>query len=200
MSLVGSRWSSNLAGKLAAKGFIGARLHLFTDAVGNGSQQHTVGKPFATQDVGTIPGIGAGTGTGITVGGAAASSNIFALASAAGFVGRRLQDICDACGQTLQDEYGQATLTSNHTPVFLGVGTIVQGSIAVIGPLWGTQIQSLGTGENFIGQKWPDFALALGAGQAQEVLAHGTGTVTIVGGPTSPTPVPGAGAGVGVVS
>ncbi len=198
MSLVGPRWSSNLDGKLAAKGFVGARLHLFTDAVGNGSQQHSSGKSFSTQDVGTVPGAGQGSGTGITVNGANAANNIFALATAAGFMGQRLHDVCDACGQTLQDEYAQATLQSVDAPVFLGVGTIVQGSIAVVGPMWGTQIQSLGTADNFIGQRWPDFSNAIGSGQAQEVIANGTGTLTIVG--SGGTPSPGSGSGVGTMS
>lgn len=199
MSFNPSRWDNNIYGKLAAKGFVGAQLHKFTGAVGQGSATHSTGKAFATTDVGTIPGNGIGSGTGITVSGATATTNIFALASAAGFHGSRLYDVCDACGQAFQEEYAQASLASVDSPVFLGTGTIVVGSIAVVGAAWSSLIQSLGAGQNFIGSKWPDFAQALGTGQAMAVLSAGTGTLTIVGSPSG-TPASGSGAGSGTMS
>ena len=201
MPLVGSSWSSTLQGILAGKGFTGSRLSDFTDAIGNGSVNYLIGKGFTTSDVGTTPGAGAGIGTGISgfsVG--SISSNIYAKAvSYFGTSGSKLLDICDSLETTFISEMANATLTSTHAPVYLGSGVVDIGSIAVVGSAWGSSIESEGSGSGFIGNKWPDFALAIGEGQAEETVNQGTGTVTITGGGTPP-PVPGTGTGSGVLS
>jgi hypothetical protein len=204
MSLIGSRWSNTLFGLLSGTGFQGQRLIEFTDAVGFGSVSHIVGKSFTTTDIGSITGLGIGTGTGI-VGliSSFISDNIFNLCqSAFGQSGSRLRDITDALAQALITELNLATLTSQHTPVFLGSGTIDIGSIGVIGGPWGTSIESEGSGHGFQGIHWGNFASAIGEGQAQGVLNSGTGNLTIVGsfaGATPPGPLPGAGIGTGVI-
>lgn len=202
MALSGSGWSAALYASLSGKGFVGSRLMDFTDAVGIGSVNHVVGKPFATTDTGTVPGNGVGSGTGVTgLSSAAISSAVFSLA--VGFFGQagsRLQDICDSIGDTCVAQMALATLTSTHTPVFAGTGVINVGSIGVVPSGWSGSVNSEGAGNGFIGSQWPNFATAIGQGQASQVLATGTGTVTITGSPTSPTPVPGSGSGSGVIT
>lgn len=179
---------------------MGSRLHDFTDAVGPGSATHVIGKPFTTLDVGTVPGNGVGTGVGI-IGFAPSqiASLIFSFCQSAGFLGSKLQDVCDACGQAASAELALASLSSIDAPVFLGVGNIVPGSIGVDGSAWGSSIQSIGSGENFVGSKWPDFAQALGKGHALPVQSTGTGILAITGSPSG-VPVPGSGSGTGVIS
>lgn len=196
----GVQWSNTLFSGLSSYGFTGSQLRNFTDAVGNGSALSVIGKPFTTLDTGTIPGVGSGTGVGITgFTGGQVSSLIFSLATGFGFLGSKLMDICDACGQAESTSLALATLTSVDSPVYLGTGVIVLGSILVIGPAWAAEIQSLGTAENFIGSKWPDFSSAIGNGQALPVQLTGTGTLVITGSPTG-LPIPGSGSGVGTIS
>lgn len=200
----GSAWSADLYGRLAAIGFIGSRLMDFTDAVGNGSQSHVVGKAFQTQDVGQIFGIASpGTGNGINgVSDSLASSTIFSTAMGLfGQSGSRLQDLCDALGQNVQAQMLTAQLTSTHAPVFSGVGTVVVGSITVVGPAWASSIESQAGG--FQGSRWPDLAQAIGQGFFTGVISGGTGTVTISGsyaGSFPPGPLPGSGSGAGTLS
>lgn len=196
----GSFWSSTLYASLSSFGFIGSQLQNFTNIVGNGSALSVIGTPFTTVDVGTVPGVGSGTGIGV-IGftGGQVSTEIFSLATGFGFLGSKLFDVCDACGQAESAALALATLTSVDSPVYLGVGTITPGSILVVGPAWAAEIQSMGTEENFMGSKWPDFSSALGNGQALPVLMTGTGVLTITGTPTG-TPAPGSGSGVGVIT
>ena len=205
--IIGAAWSTALFGLLAAKNFIGSRLMDLTDAVGLGSETHVVGKPFATVDTGLIPGAGPSPGTGVGVIGligAQASSSCFArCVQAFGQAGEFLQDFCDSLGDALVSQMALATLTSQHTPVFSGSGVITPGSIGVVGVDWGASIETEGVGLQFQGQFWGDFADAMGQGMADEVLALGTGNVTIsgsFGGSTPPGPLPGAGAGTGNLS
>ncbi len=205
MALSGAAWSSALFASLQGKGFTGSRLMDFTDAVGIGSVNHVVGKTFTTTDTGLVPGIGTGTGVGVTgLSSAAISSAVFSLA--VGFFGQagaRLQDICDSIGDICVAQMALATLTSNHTPVFSGSGVVDVGSISVVPSGWAGSVNSEGAGNGFIGSQWPNFATAIGQGQASQVIATGTGNVTISGtftGSTPPGPVPGSGSGAGVIS
>lgn len=205
MAIVGAAWSADLFGKLSAIGFIGSRLMDFTDAVGNGSQTHIVGKSFTTTDTGSVPGVGTGTGVGIVgIDPMLVSTTIFATALGLfGQFGARLQDCCDALGQNIVDQMALADLASNHTPVFAGAGVVDVGSIPVVDAGWGGDIETEGDGSGFIGSQWPNFALAIGTGFAAGVIAGGTGNVTIsgsFGGSVPPGPVPGAGTGSGTIS
>lgn len=199
MALSVSAWSSSLQAKLAAKGFTGTKTADFALAVATGSVAQIVGKPFATMDVGLTPGSGIGNGTGITgLSVSAISSLIFSTASGLfGSSGPKLQDLCDAVAEACVEQLGLATLTSTHTPVYLGSGTIVVGSIPIIANQMANAIQA--GAPSFIGPQWPNLAQAIAVGQATGILTSGSGSVTIVGAPTG-IPVPGAGAGVGVIS
>jgi len=198
MSINGALWSSTLLASLTAAGMTGSKLSDFCDAVGNGSATHVVGKDFTTSDIGQTPGDGVGTGTGIIgISASAISAAIYSYAVASfGQAGDKLQDFCDAIGQACVSMMANATLDSTHNPVYLGTGTIDIGSISVVGTDWGSDIELAGA---LSGSKWPDFAQAIGKGQADEILANGTGDISITGSPTGP-PVPGSGTGTGLIS
>ncbi len=191
-------WSSALFSDLSGKGFAGSRLMDFTDAVANGSVLHIVGKSFDTTDVGTVPGDGIGTGTGITgIISATVASAIFTTASGSfGSFGTRLQDVADSVADILVAQMLTALLTSAHNPVFDGTGTVDIGSIAVVGSAWGSAIQT--AAPTFLGSEWPNFSNAIGVGCAAG-FATATGLVTITGSPSG-APVPGNGTGTGTLS
>lgn len=200
MAISGPGWSSDLAGRFAARGYNGKSLQDFADAVGNGSVASVVGKSFSTVDVGIISGSGIGTGTGITgLDAASVSSAIFNQAVAAfGRAGDELQEICDDIADSLVAQMALVTLSSTHSPVYTGTGTVAVGSIGVIGSGWGDAIENEGLADSFTGEFWNDFAEAIGDGCASEVIGSGTGTVTIVG--TGSPGNPGGGTGSGTIS
>lgn len=202
MPIIGAAWASDLMGRLSSSGFNGSKLSEVTTAVGNGSMMAVVGKPFTTMDVGTVPGVGAGTGVGVMgLSASTISSEIFSTCvSTFGQSGDKLQDFCDAMAASCVAQMALATLVTVDTPVFAGVGTIVTGSIGVDPSSWGSAIAGLGSASGLIGSQWMNWANAIGKGHADGVKNTGTGMVTIVGSPTSPTPVPGAGTGTGTIS
>lgn len=196
MPLVSAAWSTQLYGILQGMGFMGSKLLDFTDAVAQGSVGHVVGKAFVTVDTGTVPGTGAGVGVGLS-GFSPISSAIYAFAVASfGQAGSKLQDLCDAIGQAHNAQLALAALVSTHSPVFVGSGTVVPGSIPVVGTGWGSQVQAAAPG--FVGSQWANFAQAIGKGCAAG-YPTATGTVVISGSPSG-VPVPGAGSGAGTIS
>jgi hypothetical protein len=195
----GPGWSTDLYGLLTGIGLLGSKLHEFTDAVGLGSASHVVGKTFVTVDVGTVPGAGVGTGTGITgLSASTISSTIYSMAVLSfGQAGSRLKDTCDQIAAACVAQMALATLATVDSPVYLGGGTITPGTIAVIPAVWGATIQS--QAPNFLGSQWPNFAAAIGTGMGENVQSSGTGSLVIVGSPSG-APVPGGGAGGGTIS
>lgn len=203
MAIVGTVWAAELYTQLQGKGFLGSALMDFCTAVGQGSENHVVGQTFDTVDVGSIPSAGPAPGSGVGISGfsdADISNAVFARCVAAfGQAGSKLKDVCDAIGLSCLSQMALADLSSLHSPVFLGSGTITPGSLSIDGAGWGGEIDTEGLGLSFNGLHWPDFADAIGQGQADHVQPEGTGTVTIAGAPSGP-PVPGAGTGSGSIS
>lgn len=196
----GANWSDTLLSALQAKGFSGSRLSEFTDAVGNGGENHIVGQAFTTSDSGQTPGDGIGSGQGITGLSASEISNLIfqAATSLFGQSGSRLQDVTDEIGNAAVDELGNAQLDSTHSPVFSGTGVIDVGSITVSTSGWATEVEN--AAPNFAGSEWPNFAQAIGEGQAQNVISKGSGEVAISGSASSLPTAPGTGSGQGTIS
>lgn len=204
MAIVGSKIANTLYGFLSAKGMVGPKLMSFCQTFGNGSQMSIVGKAFTTTDAGSIPGAGVGVGTGITgLVASAIQGSIVSHGTSKNFKGPKFPDFAEAIGKTIETEMAQATLSSTHTPVFVGAGTVDKGSYTVTDSEWAGNIQTLGSAAGFLGPKWPDFCEVVGKGIVLGGFKNATGAVTISGtfaGPVPPGPVPGAGVGTGVVS
>lgn len=191
---LGALIDSNLQGF----GANGSNKTSFSNAVAKGIVNSIVGASFATVDTGLTPGTGAGTGTGI-LGLSASSMKSIALglmSSQGENAGKLMEAIMNAVVSHLS---AAATLTSTHSPVYLGSGTVTVGSILVVPATMGANINSelLAIGAN--GTNRSNLSTAIGTGVASNILSSGTGTVTITGSPSG-TPVPGSGSGTGVIS
>jgi hypothetical protein len=199
MALTGTLMFSTMMGKLAAAGMAGPQLPSFCNAVASGSVLSVIGKPFNTVDVGLIPGIGVGIGVGILgIAAPLVMAQIIAAGAGLGLLGPQFPTVADAIATGLVAEAALATLSSFHTPVFLGVGTIIPGSILVVAPEWASNVQALGTASGFLGGSWPSMCQAIGIG-CTAGFPTATGIVVIAGSPTF-IPVPGGGAGFGFIS
>lgn len=197
----GTAWANDLYARLVGIGFQGSYLERFTNTIGMASAEAVIGRAFTTLDIGAVPGNGVGTGTGITgLNEATMSSNMYSLSVASfGQEGAKLKDTCDQIAASCIAQLGNATLATIDSPVYAGTGTIVTGSITVDPSSWSSLISAQGDSSGFLGAQWPSWAQAIGTGQAMEVIADGTGSVTIVGSPYDP-PGPGTGSGTGTIS
>jgi hypothetical protein len=199
MPMLGPHMGGEIVAALASAGFVGPDMLNFANAVGNGSVQSMVTKQFQTDDTGTTPGTGVGTGTGLVgVIGSLISQAIYGgLISKFGQPGPNLLDVCKAIGDALEKETKLASLTSQHSPVFAGNGVVKAGSIMVSGSEWGSNIKTFGVLAAFLGDRWPDFAEVVGT-ECAKVVKNATGQVLITGVGTPPT-APGIGTGSGMI-
>lgn len=195
MTLSVPSWSSTLQNLLKGFGFAGPDLQKFTDVIAEGSVNTLVGTSFATVDTGTISGTNApGSGLGLFGVPPGIPSSIIIAESTAKFggAGPELGTTALAIELTLIQELTKVTLTSQHTPVHIGAGVVVPGSIPVVGQVWGANITQAGAQKGFAGPQWPTFASVIGNACAIG-MQTATGTV-VINGPGSSS---GAGAGSG---
>lgn len=202
MPMSGANMSNSMFSIASGYGWTGSNLKNMSDALSNGTINNMLGAPFQTTDTGTVIGPGVGTGVGLL--GVIASVVSLAIFNAAvakfGSAGDDLLDLTDAVAQAFVAEIALATLSSTHTPVFLGSGTIVPGSIVVIAAAIVAAIQLEGIGYGFLGDNWPDFAEVVGEELANS-LAIATGNLVITGAAViPPPPAPGVGVGAGNMS
>lgn len=207
MALSGSALSGLIQAQLAGKGFTGVQLTPFANALGNGIVNGTTGLlMFTTADVGTIPGTGSGSGTGVIGLNMANIANL-AFATGQGFwaadqnngPGIKWQDLCDAVATAVVAHFSSAaTLTSTHAPVFSGVGTVVAYSGVTV-PVMKAAIVAAAPG-SWAAWKMPELAEAIATGVVTELLSHAPASTVTISGSPSGIPVPGAGSGSGVVT
>jgi len=197
MSLSAGTLGGLIAANLTGFGAIGANKMVFSNAVAAGIVMSIVGKSFSTIDIGTIPGSGIGSGTGLTglIGASMASIAVGALPTTGVNASPLMQAIMNAVVTHLGSN---TTLTSNHTPVFAGSGIVVIGSIPVTIPGMAGNIDSQLSSAGAAGSNKTILSTAIATGVVSGILLA-TGTVTISGSPSG-TPVPGAGSGSGVIS
>ena len=199
MALDASRMATDMFTRYKGKGFKGPRLMDYCTVISQGSVMSIVGKPFATIDVGSVPGAGVGAGVGIIgVVADTVKSTTVSTANGTQFKGPRLTDAAQVYAEALVLEISLATLASTHAPVFAGAGTIVPGSIPVNIQEWAGNIFTTGKGMRFIGPQWFNWCKALATGGVTG-FATATGSVVIAGSPAG-TPSSGGGSGVGVIS
>lgn len=130
MALSASTLGSLIAANLTTEGANGSNKVIFANAVAAGIVMSIVGKAFATTDTGTVPGNGTGSGTGIV---GLSSSNMTSTGVAAlPTTGVNAEPMMRAIMMATQSHLASAaTLSSTHTPVYEGSGTVVVGSIPV---------------------------------------------------------------------
>lgn len=198
MALSPSVLAGLISSNLTSEGAKGANLQKFCAAVGAGIVQSIVGKAFTTTDVGLV--IGAGAGTGVGVIGLSNSQMISVALSQMATKGRNAEKLMSAIMNATVTHLGSATLTTVNAPVFVGAGTVVVGSIAVVESQMALNIDTQLQGVGAKGKNRTHLANAIAAGVARQIIAAGTGTVTIVGSVIVPPPVAGAGVGTGTIS
>lgn len=198
MALSASILSGLIQSNLVAVGANGSNLSKFCDAVAKGIVESIVGKAFVTADVGTVPGIGTGIGVGILgLSSSTMKSTALSLMHSVGVNADKLMQAIMAA--TVSHLSSAASLASTDTPVFLGTGTIVIGSITITSVEMSGNIDSELIGVGAKGVNRTELATAIGTGVASNILSSGTGTLVITGTPTG-VPVPGSGSGIGVIS
>ena len=196
----GAAWSSALLAALTGVGMAGPDLVDLCDAIGIGSDTHVTGKAFVTADTGLISGTGAGTGAGITalVSGTISSDILTKATVGFGQAGPDLSDLASQIGIICVSQMATATLTSTHSPVYSGSGTITPGTIAVVGTVWSNAIFTEGVSKGMLGPDWSTLADAIGESQSDEVSSNGSGSVTITG--SGAPGIGGSGPGAGVIT
>lgn len=183
---------------LQAVGAKGSNKTKFCNAVARGIVNSIIGVAFATTDAGTTPGFGVGTGIGITgLSSSAMKSMALSLMSTKGENADKLmQAIMNA---TVIHLSTSASLSSVNSPVFLGTGTIILESIAVVSATMISNIDSELQGIGANGTNRAKLARAIGTGIASNIVSSGSGTVVITGTPVG-APTPGTGSGTGTIS
>ena len=173
---------------------------IFSMKVAEGIVMSIRNKPFATIDVGLVPGAGTGTGVGIVgLSEDHMTETALALFPSQGKNARPL--VMAIMKATKEHLMAKALLTSNHAPVYTGVGTVQVGSIGVSKDEMSENIDEKLKSADANGENRKKFCDAIAAGVALELIGFGTGVVAITPTPpTPPTPVPGAGSGTGVIT
>ena len=197
MSLSADALSGLIESNLSAYGKGGVNRKKFCDGLAKGIVMTIVGKPFITQDIGTVAGAGVGNGTGIK-GLMYDDMTMLALAimPSKGVNAKKLYDaINQAVVQHLQSS---ASLKSTHAPVAIGTGTVMHISSILI-PEMAQNIDTMLMSQGAKGVNRKIFGLCCATGICTDILKNSTGQVIIIGSPVG-IPAPGAGVGAGVIS
>jgi hypothetical protein len=199
MALDASQLADMIDQQLVAQGANGDNKKKFCKAIATGIVKSVKGKTFVTLDVGTIPGIGQGTGIGIM---GLMPDQMAKVAMAAGptMLGANALKLMTAIMNATQQHFAMsASLSSTDTPVFLGSGVMVLGSIQVTPDEMSSNIKQALDDAGAKGKNREPLAKAVAAGVSFGLLTMGTGSLVIVGAPTG-IPVGGGGPGQGTVS
>lgn len=179
------------------EGANGSNRTKFCNAVAAGITMTIIGKPFATIDIGLVPGIGNGLGIGII--GLISDNMVQTSMQTMPRTGTNAERSFKAIMTAVVAHLTAATLTSSHTPVFAGTGTVVVGSIPVtIEEMTGNIDQQL-MKVDAKGSNRTIYCKAIATGIVKEILQSGTGAVIITGSPIG-IPSAGAGTGIGVIT
>lgn len=198
MSLSASVLGGLIDSNLASAGAHGINRTKFCDAVARGIVESIVNQTFTTADVGLVPGAGTGMGTGMTsLDSSMMTSTALATMTRQGINAFKLMNaIMTAVVSHLSSA---SSLASVDTPVFSGVGTVVIGSWSITKSLMESNIKTELQNVGAHGINTPNLSKAIATGIVTNILADGTGTLTITGSPFT-TPSPGTGSGTGIIT
>lgn len=187
-------------------GGAGKDLKKFCDTIADGVDMSIKSTAtFTTQDVGTGPLCGGlisatGSGTGLIVPPGISLSIISSKLSSSGFIGKGVPMICSAIDSAFVTYMATASLSSTHSTVYLGSGTI--SGVTLSSSAIKTNIMLNATLNELLGEKTIDLMDAIASG-VSDALKAAIGQVTISGSimpPTcliGPVPVPNAAPGGG---
>jgi hypothetical protein len=197
MNLSADALADMIQANLKKHGDGGANQKKFCQALATGIVMTIVGKPFITQDVGTVAGPGVGNGTGIKT---LMYDDMTQLALAMmPTKGENARKCFDAINMAVVDHLkSSATLKSTHAPVAIGVGTIMH-IASILAPEMAKNIDDQLKVKGANGSNRTIFSLCVATGICTDILKNSTGQVIIVGSPIG-IPAPGAGVGAGVIS
>lgn len=180
---------------LAGDGANGPNRTRFANAVARGIVNHFVGKQFQTSDVGNGLG-GTGSGVGIL---SLNSGNMATIAyNTMTSHGPKASSFWNAImGAVVQHLQSATQLSTTNPAVGIGSGAVIIGSFTVNISGLQSSIDAELVGDGAAGYNRPNFSLACATGIVTDVLATGTGTVSISG----PAIPPGtSGTGFGTIS
>lgn len=182
---------------LSSAGAHGINRTKFSNAVAKGIVESIVSQTFTTFDVGSVTGAGTGTGVGVTS--LTASTMTSVALSTMTRQGINAFKLMNAIMTAVVSHLSSAaSLSSIDTPVFVGTGTIVIGSWSITESLMETNIKNELSAVGGNGVNAPNLSKAIATGIVTNILAAGSGTLTIVG--SGSTPSPGTGSGSGIIS
>lgn len=188
-AVLGNLIDSNLAGF----GAVGSNRTIFSNAVATGIVNTLVGKNFTTNDTGSGT-AGTGTGTGVT--GLSPSTMVSIALPVMISQGSNANNLMTAImNATVTHLQSAASLTSVDPDVGIGTGIVVIGSFGVTIIEMTTNINNalLTAGAN--GSNRQNLSQAISTGIITNLLASGTGTLTITGGSSLPPGTSGTGTG-----
>jgi hypothetical protein len=191
-TILGNLIDSNLSGF----GAIGSNRLIFSNAVAAGIILTLVGKSFTTSDSGSTSGSGTGAGIGLT---GMNSSIMTSLAIATlPTTGVNASPLMQSIMNAVVSHLGSnATLTSSHSPVYSGSGTIIIGSIPITITEMSGNIDSQLSLAGAAGSNRTVLSTAIATGIVTQILTSATGIVTISGSGSGSS---GSGSGTGVIS
>lgn len=197
MSLDDTQLADLIEANLNKIGKGGKNRRKFCLGLATGINKTIRGKPFVTQDVGTVAGAGVGNGTGIK--GLMFDDMTTLALSVMPSKGKNAKKMYDAINMAVvQHLQSSASLKSTHAPVAIGVGTLMHISSVLIPEMTQNIDQAL-QDKGAKGRNRKIFCLCASTGICTDILKNSTGQVIIIGSPVG-IPAPGAGVGAGVIS
>lgn len=178
---------------LAADGAVGPKRTTFSNALATGVVTYFTGKNFTTSDTGDGTG---GTGTGIGIQ-ALNDGNMTSIAlGVMTSQGPKASTFMAAIMAAIKTHLESATqLDTTNPDVGVGTGTVNVGSFTINVSGLQAAIDSALQADGANGPRRSNLALAIATGVVTDVLATGTGTVTISGGSVIPPGTSGTGFG-----
>lgn len=191
MVMTGPTYALKILTEFTAAGFIGIDSANLANAVGNGAMLEILGKPFDTTDgpgSQANPGVGAGVGLVGIVGAVVSLQIQTEIIAITGLPPQPdMISMADGIANSLETEVALATLVTAHAPMYTGTAVITPGSIGVVSPDVGSSIES--AAPTFVGNDWPDFAVAIGNGIGDSFALATSNPITVTGAPPG-TPAP----------
>ena len=192
MALVGNIITNSV---MTLSSFTGRSMLTLTSAIGNSYVNHLKTAIVTTTDVGTVAGVGVGTGKILGLSDAIFQKKVEQCLSA--FTGPQFGLLALAIAKaTIVHILSAAVVTTQHPVVFVGtgVGQVTGLDANILSQMIRTSVAFKG------GQDWPYLCDGLAEAFVTYIQSSSIANVAIVGSPAVPTPSPRPGVGTGIIS